>query len=355
MKASVLNLKTIFTLSILVIALTSCEKDDKLESPDGMVNSREHSEQWALNNDSAGLTLNHLESLPPEGMYQKKVFKRIKKVNTYMYGSNTENFFEWFEAEGNNVPNRPLIILAPGGGWKIYNEVPKLKELAEDLALRGYSVALIRYFIDPNTSQPTFDEQLKSVRDMRSAVRYFKLNAGNYNIDSDNIFIGGWSTGAVISMAAAYIEDEVELLEIAEQPIRDGFLTSVNNLGFDNNDNPGADNNVRGVLGMFAWTIQKTFIDAGEPSLMMINHSGAHFGSGSNKVNIIGKASVSGGTIYGTDTLNAHAISQGYVTGQDLDYIRMTGPSPYKGTNEACLHNAHWDGIADFFYRNMKE
>lgn len=354
MKASVSNFRFIFLLTVISFALVSCEKDNDLTSPQDLVNTREHNETWALNLDSAQLTLNHLESLPLEGMYQKKVYQRIKKVNTYMYGSHVENFFEWFEAEGNNVPNRPLIILAPGGGWQMYNEVPKLKELAEDLALRGYVVALVRYYIDPNTSQPTFDEQHKSFRDIRSAVRYFKVNAANYNINPENIFIGGWSTGAVLSMAAAYIQDEIEMLEISEPIIRDGFLNSINSLGFDNGDNPGADNKVRGVLGMFGWMIQKTFIDAGEAPLMMINHSGAHFGSGPNKVNIIGTASVSGGTIYGTDTLNGRALSEGYINGQDLEYIRMTGQSPYKGTNEACLDDAHWDAIADFFYRNMK-
>lgn len=352
MKASIFKFNAFLIISILILGLSSCEKDDSLEAPENLNSAREHVEIYALNNDSLGLTRGRLESLPVEGMYQKKVFQRIKKVNSYSYGSYAENTFELFEAEGNHVAKRPMIMLAPGGGWRSYNEVPKLKLLAEDLALRGYVVALIGYFHDPNTTVPSFDEQHKSVRDVRSAVRYFKLNAANLNIDPENIFIGGWSTGATISMAAAYIENEIEILEIAEQPIRDGLLASINNLGYDSNENLGPNNKVRGVLGMFTYMMQKTFIDAGEPSLMMINHANAHFQDGTN---IIGKAAVGGGTVFGTDTLNGRALDEGYVQGQDLEYIRMTGSYLYKGSNETCLWDGHWDAIADFFYRNIKQ
>ena len=352
MKASVLNLKSVFILSALLIALTSCEKEEVLEAPQNMDPAREHIEQYALNNDSVGLSLNRLESLPLEGMYQKKVFSSLKKVNTYNYGSFTDNSYELFEAAGNHVPNRPLVMLAPGGGWNSHTELPKLRLLAEDLALRGYVVAVVKYHVDPNTPAPTFDEQHKSVRDIRSAVRYFKINASNLNIDPENIFIGGWSTGSVISMVAAYVESEVELLEISEQPIRDGFLNSVNNLGYDNNENLGPNNKVRGVLAMFTYMLQKTFIDAGEPALMMINHENAHFQNGTK---IIGKVSMSGATIYGTDTLNGRALAEGFVAGQDLEYKRMSGTYLYKGSNETSMWDGHWDDIAEFFYRNMKQ
>jgi hypothetical protein len=354
MKAFSSKIGTLLTVSILALSVVSCEKDDKLEAPENLKDAQIVPDEWRENTLAPMKNVQHFESLPLEGMYQKKVYTRLNPVKTQQYGSNPENFFELFEAADNHVPNRPMILLAPGGGWISYTEIPKLKELAEDLALRGYVVALIRYHVDLNSTAPgaSFDVHHKSVRDVRSAVRYFKLNAPNYGINSDNIFIGGWSTGAVISMSAAYIKDEIELLEISEQPVRDAYLNSVNNLGYDSNDNPGVTSKVRGVLGMFSWMIQKTFIDSGEPSLMMINHAGAHL---SNGTSIIGKTTSNGASIFGTDSLNGRALAEGFVNGQDLEYIRMSGGSPYKGSNEAALWAGHRNDIAEFFYRNMKK
>ena len=351
MKASKFKIQTIFTLSILVIALSSCEKDDKLEQPQDLLTAEIHSEQFTLNQDSTGLTMNRPESLPPEGMYLNTVYSKVKPAAIFQYGSYAENKVEFFQAVGNHVSNRPLILLGPGGAWQSYTEQAKLRELAHDLALRGYAVGLIEYYIKANTP-PSFDTQLKSMHDFRSAVRYFKLNADKYRIDPENIFMGGWSTGAVMSLAGAYIEDVNELQEITDTLFRDAFVQSVNNLGFDNADNPGVSSDVRGVLAMFGWSLQKTFIDAGEPALMMINHAAAHFTDGTN---IIGTISYNGGTVYGTDPMNTRAMNEGFVQGQDLEYIRMNGPSPYKGANEACLWDGNYNAIADFFHRNLKK
>ncbi len=351
MKASIETIKTIFTLSLVIIALSSCEKEDLLEAPEDIIAAEMHSDVFALNNDSANLSLNRLETLPPEGIYLKKVYSKVNPPAFFQYGSSAQNNVEFFQAAGNHVPNRPMIILSPGGGWKSYTEQAKLRELAKDLALRGYAVGLVEYYIKPN-STPDFDTQLKAIHDLRSAVRYFKLHAEKYQIDPDNIFLGGWSTGAVCSIAGAYIENAAELLEITDTVFRDAFLNSVNNLGFDNNDNPGVSSDVRGVMTMFAWTLQKTFIDSGEPALMMINHANAHFTDGTQ---IIGTITYNGGTVYGTDPLNSRAINEGFVPGQDLEYIRMNGASPYKGSNEASLWSGHYNSIADFFHRNLKQ
>ena len=51
---------------------------------------------------------------------------------------------------------------------------------------------------------------LKAVADAKSAIRYFRkdfANGDTYGIDSNTIFIGGYSAGGVIAVHLAYIDN----------------------------------------------------------------------------------------------------------------------------------------------------
>lgn len=140
----------------------------------------------------------------PEGIYVNKVFTDIKPAVTFQYGSESHHTATFIEPVKCVKEARPLVILSPGGGWASYTEVPRLTLLANDLASRGYTVAVIQYALGPQG----FDTYLKAVQDVRSAIRYFRINANNLQIDADNIFAGGWSTGAQASLAAGFVEND---------------------------------------------------------------------------------------------------------------------------------------------------
>ena len=87
--------------------------------------------------------------------------------------------------EGQEKP-MPCIVWVCGGGWMQmdYNaHLPNLVYFAE----RGYVVASVEYRCDVQ-----FPEHLKEIK---SAIRYLRANAGRYNIDPNKIGVMGESAG----------------------------------------------------------------------------------------------------------------------------------------------------------------
>ena len=80
--------------------------------------------------------------------------------------------------------------------------------LCEAFAKRGYVTASIRYrltnlqsLLSPNSYDIFSQTVVNSVSDMKSAIRYFRKdvinNNNSYGINPDQIFVGGYSAGAV--------------------------------------------------------------------------------------------------------------------------------------------------------------
>lgn len=121
-----------------------------------------------------------------------------------------------FEPIGDTIQKRPLIIIAFGGGFVQYDRKDfHIRLLAQELAKRGFVTASIDYRLGMNV----FDEELskravyRGLQDGRSAVRFFKNDAANintYKIDTNNIYIGGHSSGGFIGLHNAYLDKEAE-------------------------------------------------------------------------------------------------------------------------------------------------
>lgn len=119
----------------------------------------------------------------------------------------------------------PGIVMIHGGGF-VGGDKGDLAFLAEDYAMYGYTVTSINYrmFLDnvPPTSGPAdFMTQPDppfatvpvpqgiytinaAVEDAAIAMTWMRDNAALYNIDSNNIAIGGGSAGAITALLLAY-------------------------------------------------------------------------------------------------------------------------------------------------------
>lgn len=89
----------------------------------------------------------------------------------------------------------PIVVFVPGGSWRtpqVYFRVPFLV----DLVRRGFLVAMAGY-----RGCELFRCE-DAVADVRSAVRYMRAHAAEYNGDPDNIFLMGESAGAHLAMLA---------------------------------------------------------------------------------------------------------------------------------------------------------
>ena len=141
------------------------------------------------------------------------VFTEVKDATTLQYGSNVtiggvqqDLFMDVFEPLNDSETPRPLIILAFGGSF-ITGERSDMNQIAIDYAMRGYVAATIDYRIYDKLaildSAKLLDVVVKGVGDMKASVRYFKEdfteNGNTFNIDTNDIFVGGASSGAILA------------------------------------------------------------------------------------------------------------------------------------------------------------
>lgn len=135
-----------------------------------------------------------------------------------------------YEPEGDNAAERPLIIIMHTGSFlpPIINkqttgnkEDSAIVEMCMRFARKGYIAVAMNYRIgwNPTLVNPdTATAQLlqatyRGVQDAKNCVRYFRMNANGFKIDTSRIALGGIGTGGYIALAYATLDkqDEVEL------------------------------------------------------------------------------------------------------------------------------------------------
>lgn len=221
------------------------------------------------------------------GRYLLDVFTNVTVHNDITFGFNSVNNYaastttpvelkmNIFEPVGDAYAARPLIILAFGGSF-ISGDRNQLTTIAESLAKKGYVVASIDYRLADNNPSNLFlvgttpalakDVVVKSIADMRAAIRYLKHHEATYKIDKNKIILGGVSAGAIVALQAAYIDN-----------LNDdtGLTTALNdNGGLEGNTDLPAPNSllgiensqgILGVLNVSGAVFNTDIIDAGEP------------------------------------------------------------------------------------------
>ena len=152
--------------------------------------------------------------------YKSDVFAGAKKT-TVVYaptvgilGDNINLAMDVYEPEGDNLDKRPVVLLAHGGSFT-FGDRSMMERWCRLLAKKGYVAASIQYRLFPlfvlglPDSTKIFDTAVKAMGDMKAAVRYFREDAATANkfkIDPDNVFIGGYSAGAVTALHAGFID-----------------------------------------------------------------------------------------------------------------------------------------------------
>ena len=254
---------------------------------------------------------------------------------------------KFFDVHNSADIQRPLIILAPGGGWTKYNQVDELEALATDLAKRGYALAVVNYTVN----QQNGETWLKSIKDFKVAIKFFKKYADDYNIDPENIFTGGWSTGAQLAMYAQHLELE-EYENFSQSLIHTILDPEIDRLGYEPSIYPEYANDVKGNLLLMPFSWKEDFLDNEGPTMMIANERST-FNDGTQ---IWGEDIVAGGlTHQGPDMMKVKFEELGLTEGKDLEWI-ITDPSldtEVSHINYTPLHASHYNAIADFLKRNL--
>lgn len=169
--------------------------------------------------------------------YKYPIFRTEKIIPNINYGKSRKNEFgrsfilvaDLYEPKDDTLNLRPVIFLIHGGAHVemplLNRKSPDIVALAKDLAKRGYVVIspeyrLIQDFINP-TPYKTFVKALyHSIFDIQDVFCYFveSYHNGNpYKIDINRVFIGGVSSGALITTQSLLLNDISELDALTKQ------------------------------------------------------------------------------------------------------------------------------------------
>ena len=82
----------------------------------------------------------------------------------------------------------PVVVLIHGGGWKSGNK-NQMHLMAQEIASKGYACFAIEYRLSPEAKYPA------AILDVKSAIKFVKLNARKYNANPDKVAVLGCSSG----------------------------------------------------------------------------------------------------------------------------------------------------------------
>lgn len=156
------------------------------------------------------------------GRYNTEVFTDYTLTSDIVYGANgaADLLLDFYEPTGDSIAERPLIVLAHGGSFLGGSKTddPAVTESCIRFAKMGYVAASINYTLGFDQFPPQAASASRTVyraaRQMKTAVRFFRKDAATtntYRINTDVIFIGGNSAGAITALHAAYLDQYSEL------------------------------------------------------------------------------------------------------------------------------------------------
>ncbi|MEO0591094.1 MAG: carboxylesterase family protein [Pseudomonadota bacterium] len=117
-------------------------------------------------------------------------------------------FLDLYTPDGDTVTNRPVMIVASGGGF-IEQDREAVEPIAQAFARRGYVAATIDYRVlgrQPVNADDLAIAGIEATHDMFAAVRFFRADAEGTNafgVRSGAIFVSGESAGGVMAAIAA--------------------------------------------------------------------------------------------------------------------------------------------------------
>jgi poly(3-hydroxybutyrate) depolymerase len=206
------------------------------------------------------------------GRYATDVFANYTTTSDIVYGQNTSwngasttLKLDVYQPTGDTETNRPLVILVHGGsfigGTKTDGDVVTM---CQKFAKKGYVTASIDYRLGffPFDSANAVKAVVRAVQDLRAAVRFFykdKQTTDTYKIDTNNIYVGGSSAGAITSLHLAYLDQECEVSDYLNQ-------TTITQLGGleGTSGNPGYSSKVKGVLNGCGALARYSWLEAGD-------------------------------------------------------------------------------------------
>ncbi len=208
-----------------------------------------------------------------DGRYESEIFSSVSVVEVEYTDVHDWSLFnsgldmDIYTPDGDTYTERPLIIFAHGGSFFSGNKNnPSMISLCESFAKRGYVTASIQYRLTSiwnlTDSMHMLQTVMNGISDAKAAVRYFRkdaaINGNIFGIDPDQIYIGGYSAGAILAVNLAFVNDTIgvpsHLLPIIDAT---GGLDG-------NSGNLGYSSSVKGVVNIAGAVYKSSYIDVND-------------------------------------------------------------------------------------------
>ena len=182
--------------------------------------------------------------------YQDSVFANYTKT-TVTYSTVYNQQMDIYQPTGDVLTSRPVLVLAHGGSFTSGDRTNDntITQLCADFAHKGYVTISIDYRLTTPQNLLNGDsaivEVLSAVSDGKAAVRYLYEYSDSLKIDTNNLFIGGNSAGAVLFMQYGYIDSISQL-----SPLFQSLLGQIGGTLDGNSGNPGYSSNFKGIINL---------------------------------------------------------------------------------------------------------
>lgn len=278
--------------------------------------------------------------------YAEAIFD-VQVTSDIQYGfnqnSSTTLRLDLYEPEGDTHTNRPLMIMIHGGSFLGGSKSSgDMVYMAENFAKRGYVSASISYSlgIESFNSKGLYRAVVRAIHDAKAAVRFFRKEASTYGIDTDRIFIGGMSAGAITALHVGFLSADSDLPQDLEEVINEegGMEGDSGNDGFSSEVSGVF--NIAGAIGDAEWIV------AGDVPVVSVHADGddvVPYGSGS--VGLMGiTVPVDGSEIVHQRALDVNIESDLYTYNSTDHNVPVTG---------AANLNTTFTFGADFMYNHV--
>ncbi len=214
------------------------------------------------------ITLTHAQC-DGTGRYYQRVFPQFTLTSNIGYGSNLDYTgaiddltLDIYEPSGDNMTDRPLVIMCHGGSFVSGSKVgPDVVPFCQDMAKMGYVVASIKYrlgFGFVNLESSATQAVMRATQDLKAAIRYFRktieVDGNPYKISGDQFYAAGVSAGGFMTLHHAYLDQDSEIpsfLDMSGVGLDGGLEGNSGNPGYSSSVN--AVINICGALGDSAW------------------------------------------------------------------------------------------------------
>ncbi len=186
-------------------------------------------------------------------------------------GTNIPLLMNVYEPVGDTQSLRPVIVLFHGGSFVTgVRTDPVMTSLCEAFASRGYVAITASYRLGVNLGNlPQLNLEfiraaIRATHDMKAAVRFVRrsvVNEGNpFGLDTNRIYVGGYSAGAIAAIHAAYLTDTTQASVLLRNELR--ALGGIEG----NSGNPGFSSKVHGVFNLAGAVLDTHFVATSAPT-----------------------------------------------------------------------------------------